>query len=304
MKKVVITGATSMIGSSIVDACLSNNVETIYAVVREGTVKLSHIPDDKRIKLVYCNAEDYASLPDKISEKCDVFYHIAWSLTGAARNKNFDEQARNVNFTLEALEAASNLGCELFVGAGSQAEYGIVDSDIITTDSPCNPTQAYGIAKYAAGKLALQKAEALGINCAWVRIFSVYGKYEKPNTIIQTTIKALNNNETPKFTEGIQHWDFLYSEDAGKAFYMIGEKVRKNAVYCLGSGKSRKLREYIETLRDVVKPEAELNFGAIPYGNKPILSICAEISALTADTGWKPETDFKEGINKTLSFIE
>lgn len=304
MKTVVITGATSMIGASIVDACLSNNIKRIYAVVREETVKLSHIPDDSRIKLIYCNADEYSSLPEKINDKCDVFYHIAWSLTGAARNKNFDEQARNINFTLEAVEAASNLGCELFVGAGSQAEYGIVNSQRITPDSPNNPTQAYGIAKYAAGKLALQKAEAIGINCAWVRIFSVYGKFEKPNTLIQTTIKALKNNETPKFTEGIQHWDFLYSEDAGKAFYAIGEKIRKNAVYCLGSGESKMLREYIETLRDVVKPEAELEFGAIPYGNKPILSICADISALTKDTDWAPETGFKDGIYKTLGFVE
>ncbi|MBR1732055.1 MAG: NAD(P)-dependent oxidoreductase [Ruminococcus sp.] len=304
MKTAVITGATSMIGSAIVDACLSNDIKTIYAVVREGTVKLSHIPDDDRIKLIYCNADDYASLPEKINEKCDVFYHIAWSLTGAARNKNSDEQARNINFVLEALEAAHNLGCELFVGAGSQAEYGVLDLKKISPDSPNNPVQAYGIAKYAAGKLALQKAEALGINCAWVRIFSIYGKWEKPNTLIQTTIKALKNNETPDFTEGIQLWDFLYSEDAGKAFYQIGEKVRKNAVYCLGSGEARKLREYIEILRDAVNPDAKLNFGAIPYGDKPVLNICADITTLTEDTGWKPETDFKDGINKTLSFVE
>ena len=71
MKTAVITGATSMIGTSIVDACLANGINTIYAVVREGTVKLSHIPDDERIKLIYCNADDYASLPQKISEKCD-----------------------------------------------------------------------------------------------------------------------------------------------------------------------------------------------------------------------------------------
>lgn len=303
MKTVVITGATSMIGASIVDACLSNSIKTIYAVVREGTVKLSHIPDDKRIKLIYCNADDYASLPNKINDKCDVFYHIAWSLTGAARNKNFDEQARNINFTLEALESAAELGCELFVGAGSQAEYGIVNADIISPDSPNNPTQAYGIAKYAAGKLALQKAEVLGINCAWVRIFSVYGKWEKPNTLIQTTIKKLRNNEEPEFTEGIQLWDFLYSEDAGKAFYLIGEKVRKNAVYCLGSGEARKLREYIEILRDVVKPDAVLKFGAIPYSGA-ILNICADISALTEDTGWTPETEFRDGIYKTIGFVE
>lgn len=231
-----------------------------------------------------------------------MFYHIAWSLTGTQRNTDIIEQSRNIQYTLEAVEVANQLGCSLFVGAGSQSEYGLCPDDIISPNAAVNPIQAYGIAKYCAGRLAIQRAEQLNIACVWVRVFNVFGLWEKPNTLIQTCIQNFRKDLVPKFTEGNQLWDYLYSEDAGEAFCKIGLYVRENKVFCFGSGKSKPLREYIETIRDVINPDLKLTFGAIPYKADSIMHLCADISSLTLDTGWKPKTDFINGISQTYFF--
>ena len=71
------------------------------------------------------------STAGKVKGSFDTFYHIAWGYTGAARNKSTRLQSKNIDYTLDAVEAAAKLGCKRFIGAGSQAEYGPLDREMI-----------------------------------------------------------------------------------------------------------------------------------------------------------------------------
>lgn len=299
-KIIVVTGATSMIGAAIVRAYLRNSVKTIYAVVRPNSKNLYRLPNDQRIKVVECAADEYTNLINTIQEKCDTFFHIAWDGTGATRNKSTYGQAQNILYTLTALKVAKELGCEKFIGSGSQAEYGRLDVPQIDEDSPTKPVIPYGIAKLAAGQLALVEAEKLDIDCFWVRIFSVYGPYDKPTTMISNAIPKMQAGERMAFTAGVQKWEYLNADDAGRAFYLIGEKSHGRKVYCLGSGEAKELKEFIYTLRDIVNPEAELGIGDVPYKGTGIMNLCADISRIHDDTGWSPEISFEEGIRSLL----
>lgn len=303
MNTMIVTGATSMIGSALIRACLKHGIQRIYAVVRPACGKLDRLPEDGRIIVVTCAADAYASLPEMIPEPCDVFYHIAWSLTGAARNENLLEQAKNVQYTLEAFQAAVALGCKKFIGAGSQAEYGKLDIDKIGPLTPVNPVQPYGIAKYAAGKMAIEAAKRAGISCLWVRIFSVYGIYEKPTAMISASLQKMLRGEKVSFTAGEQMWDYLFSEDAGEAFYLIGEKAVGQKVYCLGSGQARILWTYIQEMRDLVDPALEIGLGDLPYTDGTLMHLCADIGPLFADTGFVPMTSFADGIRQTIAWM-
>lgn len=296
MRNVIITGATSMIGLSTLESCLAHDVRKIYAVVRPNSTNLNRLPNDKRITIIECDVDEYSKLQSLIVEQCDVFYHFAWKATGTKRNENIEAQIDNIQFTIDAVTAAKTCGCTKFIGAGSQAEYGHLCLDKIGEDSPANPTQPYGIAKYAAGKLAKEKADYLGIDCVWVRIFSIYGKYDKSSTLVSSTIARMKTENRVSFTEGIQRWDYLYSKDAGEAFYAIGDRSHGSKVYCLGSGVARPLKEYIYIMKELINQDVKLGFGDIPYGKYPVMNLCADISKLQKDTGWKPKTSFKDGI--------
>lgn len=302
MENIVITGATSMIGISIIESCLKRDIKKIFAVVRPNTKNLYRLPKDERINVVECDASAYHTLPSLINEKCDVFFHIGWSVTGKERNKDVKGQSCNITYTIDAVHAAKELGCLKFLGAGSQAEYGKLDIDMISPSTfphhiSCQP---YGIAKYTAGILARKECDNLGLSCFWVRIFSVYGKYDLPTTMISNAIREMKAGKKMSFTEGKQRWDYLFSSDAGEAFYLIAEKSISSKTYCLGSGKARPLKEYITTIRDIVNPEAEIGLGEIPYTENTVMNICADISELTKDTGWKPKIPFEDGIRIIL----
>ena len=50
----------------------------------------------------------------------------------------------------------------------------------------------------------------------------------------------------------------------GRAYYLIGEKGRDKAVYCIGSGEAHPLREYILKMAELTGAE-ETGIGVRPY---------------------------------------
>lgn len=302
MKRIVVTGATSMIGVALIEECLRHDIE-IYAVVRSSSGKAGRLPFSDKIHLTDCSLEDLSDLPGRIPGGCDTFYHIAWGNTGEARNKSTELQSRNIFYTLQAVRAAAELGCRRFIGAGSQAEYGPMDVEKISPDSPVNPSTPYGASKLAAGHLAGMLCRELGMECIWPRIFSVYGKYEKETTMVASGLRKMLAGEPTEFTPAMQRWDYLYSRDAGRAFYLIGEKGKGGSVYCVGSGLARPLKEYIEEMA-ALTGAGKPGIGAKPYPPGAVMNLCADIGTLTGDTGFIPEYTFEQGIRETIEWIK
>ena len=123
-------------------------------------------------------------------------------------------------------------------------------------------------------------------------------------TLISYLLDTLLSGGTPELTPCGQVWDYLYFTDAAKAFASVLEKGRDGAVYPLGSGMPRKLKEYVCALRDLAAPQAELKFGAKEYYPHQPMVLAADISELTADTGWAPEMSFEDGIREMLKARE
>ena len=291
-----------MIGTALINECIKKGIE-VYAVLRASSGKKIRLPESEKLHMVDCSLEELETLPQKIMEKCDTFYHIAWGNTGENRNSSTELQSRNIAYTLAAVKAAYALGCRRFIGAGSQAEYGPMDVDKISPDSPVNPTTPYGAAKLASGQLARMLCKELGMECIWPRIFSVYGIYEKETTMVASGLRKMLAGEKTSFTPALQRWDYLFSADAGRAYYLIGEKGKDGAVYCVGSGKAAPLKDYIEIMAELTGVE-ETGIGARPYPAGTVMNLCADISSLTEDTGFVPEYTFREGIRETINWLK
>ena len=300
MKKAVITGATSMLGLALVQECVANEVEVI-AIVRRNSSNLSRLPESELIRLVECNMDEMDALEVQEWMRADVFYHFAWDYTYRAKRDNADCQEWNIRCTLDSVRLAGRMGCKKYIGAGSQAEYGRV-SDTISPETPVNPDIAYGIAKYAAGRLTALSCRDLEMEHIWTRIFSVYGPYDNDGTMISYAVKALLNGEKPSFTKSEQQWDYLYAKDAARAFFLLGQQGKDKKTYCIGSGKMHKLSDYIYKIRDNIDPSLPVGIGEKEYAVNQVMHLCADITSLTEDTGFAPIYSFEEGIQETISW--
>jgi nucleoside-diphosphate-sugar epimerase len=157
------------------------------------------------------------------------------------------------------------------------------------------------MAKLCAGQMTRNMCQDFGLEHIWVRVLSTYGSGDNRNTLVSVVIQKLMNKECPALTAGEQVWDYLYAGDAAEAFYRIAISGHNGAVYVLGSGKTKFLREFMEIIRDEIDPDLPLGIGKIPYYKDQAMHLEADISALTRDTGWRPAVDFKEGIQAILA---
>lgn len=295
--RVIITGATSMVGSAIVRACLENDCE-VLAIVRKNTSRMNRLPESKLLKVIYYNLDELDQIT--IDEKYDVFYHIAWGPNIKEARDDCYAQIDNIKATLDAVKLASMAGCKTFIGAGSQAEYG-PHNGLITETTKCHPINAYGMCKLSSCMLGSKLCQQLGIKFIWGRIFSVYGINDNKGTMLDYAIECYKNNDEAQFSSGNQYWNYLFEEDAGKIFYLLGENDCEGGIYNIASNESRPLKEYIKEFTNVFGDGFKYQLAEKNDSN--IYGLNVDITKVIRTIQYSPETSFKDGIKKIFDKI-
>lgn len=288
-----------MIGIEIVRQLINRNCEVVVLYLPEFT---RFTIESSKVRYIKCDLKNLKKF-DFAEHDFDTFIHLGWQSTIGHGRDDAELQEANIQITLEAVKLASRLGCKVFIGAGSQAEYGPKE-EILTSSLACNPTSGYGIAKFAAGKLSGLLANQLGMRHSWARILSIYGPYDNPNTLISYCISSFLKGEKPILTKCEQDWDYLFVEDCAKALICVAEKGKNLKVYPIGGGKTRKLSEYVTIIRDSIDKDLQIGFGEKDYPLHQPMFLQADISDLQNDTGYEPSYSFEEGIIKTIDFVK
>lgn len=303
MKKVIITGPTGAIGHALIEECIRNQVE-VYALCHPGSKRIVGFPSNNLLHVICVDFSRLSDVKNVIPNDVDVFYHLGWVGTfGDARNDMY-LQNRNVTYALDAIELARCCGCHIFVGAGSQAEYGRFEGKL-RPGTPAFPESGYGMAKLCAGEMTRVQARKYGIKHIWARILSVYGPYDGKDTMVMSTIIKLLYGEKTSFTKGEQIWDYLYAKDAGGILFALGgEKSMDGKIYCLGSGLARPLKVYIEKIRDAINPSLSVGLGELPYAPEQVMYLCADNTDIIHDLGYEYRYSFEEGIKETVEWYK
>lgn len=296
MKKMIITGSTGMIGHYLAREALSRQYE-VWCVVRRGTLRSRTLPVSDSIHIVEANLSEYHNLA--LTGKFDCFVHLAWDKTFGMARDDVDIQLKNIEYTLDAVRLAKRLGCSVFIGAGSQAEYG-VQYVPLQGCTPVSPESGYGIAKYTAGKLSGLLCQQMNIRFNWIRITSTYGLGDAAHTLVSYVVDELLAGRSPELTQCEQQWDYLHGKDAAKAFIAVAEHGINGKTYPLGSGDGRKLYAYVNEIGQIVNPSILLSYGKKTYYPHQPMFLVPDITELVADTGWKPEIAFHDGIKEIV----
>ena len=260
--KFFITGASSFIG---VELCryLADNGHQVIAMSRKENDKLNDIAKNRNLQVFYADMQNL--MERAIDVKADVFIHLAWAGALLGQRDNQELQEGNIRFSLECVELSKRMGCQLYVDAGSQAEYGIVPG-VITEDTPCNPVSAYGKAKLQMYRETRDLTKRIGLKYIHLRILSVYGENDHPNTLIISSLKKMKENEPIEMRSGGQKWNYVYVKDAARQIAELSIHAAKTdgfqqEVYNIASTDTRKLQDFIIAMKEITGTSSELKFG-------------------------------------------
>ena len=296
---VVVTGANGFIGAALCRELAAQGVGVI-AVVNKSDSNVKEIPG---VEVLHCELSQYSKLSTLIGRKrdIDVFYHFAWAGTSGDLRGNVDIQLANVKAACEAVEACKDIGCKRFVFAGSIMEYEI-DAYMQTEKMPSRNT-LYCTAKLSGDYMARTVAADCGVEYIRAIISNVYGPGEYSARLINTSIRKMLRGEHCAFSSGEQLYDFIYIDDAAKAFIAVGKRGISNKTYYIGNAVPRKLKEFLCQLRDVVNPALKIGLGEIPFNGVSLSYNELSTDNVTADTGFVPQIDFVTGIRRTVEWI-
>ena len=260
--KFFVTGASSFIG---VELCryLADNGHHVIAMSRKENDQLDAIAVSGNLQVFYA---DMQNLMEKAKDvKADVFIHLAWAGALLGQRDNKELQEGNIRFSLECVKLSKRMGCQLYVDAGSQAEYGIV-SGVLTEETPCNPVSAYGKAKLQMYNETRELTKQLGLKYIHLRILSVYGENDHPNTLIISSLKKLKNNEPIEMRSGGQKWNYVYVKDAVRqiaelVLHACDDDDFSCEVYNIASEDTRKLQDFVIAMKEICGSQSELKFG-------------------------------------------
>ena len=267
--KFIVTGASGFLGVDICKEVLRQGHQ-VYAVCRKESAGLKNIPTHERLKIVWADLNHLADIAKQVTE-ADAFIHLAWQGTVSGGRFNPELQAENRQTAYTAMRVARQLGCGLFVDAGSQAEYGTV-TDIITEETPCNPFSDYGEAKLQVWNEGKVLCKELGLKYIHLRIFSVFGENDHPYTLVMSLIQKMLRNEPMDLSPCTQNWNYIYSEDAarlvaGLCNHAINESYFTAEVYNIASDDTRLLKDFVERMKELTHSTSTLNYGAITPAN-------------------------------------
>lgn len=299
MKKSIITGATSFIAVPLIESLLKENYY-IYGVVRPNSVHLNRLPHHKNLQLIELDMKEIERLPDYIPQSVDSFYHFAWE--GIRGTQREDEQLQESNYLCarKAVEAAAKIGTSVFLGSGSQAEYGMIQGRITELRKE-HPVTAYGNYKLKAKIYCEACAKLNHFRFIWGRIFSAYGRYDYQGSLIMYAIEKMKRNEELILSACEQKWNYTYVEDIALAFRLLAELPCESGVYNIANRDTRVLKSFLLELQEIMRSSSMLRFGAEASDKNSIVSMEPDAEKMELALNCQLNTEFSSGIRKLLN---
>ncbi|MBI1954059.1 MAG: GDP-mannose 4,6-dehydratase [Proteobacteria bacterium] len=200
----------------------------------------------------------------------------------------------------------------LFIHLSTDEVFGTLGvSGKFNEDSPYRPNSPYAASKASSDLLARAYYKTYGLPLIIIHPSNNYGPQQYPEKFIPLMIlNALNHKTLPLYGNGLQIRDWLYVEDHVKALHTIILQGKIGESYCISAGNeitNLNLAQTLCTLLDHMHPSATLKsykdlitFVTDRPGHD--FRYATDASKLKHHTQWQPQTEFQEGLKKTIQW--
>ena len=309
----LITGATGLIGSSLVHCLLALDKEIRITCPVRSLEKAQLIYEDnyKKIDFVECDLLQYLSNL-KESDKFDYIIHCASPTAGKYMTEHpVETYMLAVDSTRAILEYARKSDLKGFVYISSLEYYGqILDDRIITEDMQgyvdnTDSRSSYPLGKRAAEFLCSAYANEFEIPAKIARLTQTFGagiSADDNRVFAQFARSVINGTDIVLHTTGESAKPYCYTTDCVSAILYILVKGQNGEAYNVANQNTYiSIREMAEFLRDNFNPHIDVRVEMHPeMGYAPVTRLRLSSEKLMA-LGWKPQMGLLEMYSNLLN---
>ena len=328
-RKVLITGTAGFIGFHLAQLLLAEGFRvhgydgmTDYYDVALKQRRHAMLLQNPGFAATEAMLEDQA----RVDEVADAFQpDIIVHLAGQAGVRYSLENPRayldsNVIGTFNVMEAARRLKVQHLLMASTSSVYG-ANEEMPFTETEKADTQLtiYAATKKANESMAHAYAHLWDLPTTMFRFFTVYGTWGRPDLALYKFVDAiLDDRPIDIYNNGDMYRDFTYVDDLVRGIRLLmdavperpassadirpGDSLSSAAPYrVVNIGNSDKVRllDFVDAIEDALGKKAIRNYMPMQMGDVP--ATWADASLLQELTGYRPATDFKDGI---VRFVE
>jgi len=311
-RRVLVTGATGIIGSWLVKDLLAQGAYVVV-LVRDADPQseLYRSGDIRRVSVVNGRLEDFWTLERAINEhEVDTVFHLgAQTIVGTAHRFPLPTFEANIRGTYNLLEACRLHGdmVQRAVIASSDKAYGEQPNLPYTEDMPLNGRHPYEVSKSCADLIAQAYHHTYGLPVAIARCGNVYGGGDLNwSRIVPGTIRSFLRGERPIIrSDGTYVRDYIYVKDVARAYMRLAEcldddRVRGEA-FNFSTEAPLTVLELVRAIQRLMSCEHL----------EPQILDCAEgeiraqrLSAAKARSilNWEPQFSLEQGLHETIEW--
>ena len=313
---VVVTGAAGFIGMHVAQRLLQRG-ETVVGVddfhayydvalkeLRAG--RLATYPGFRMVRADIADAEAMAELVRSSGAKRVVHLAAQAGVRYSIENP-FAYQRSNLQGHLSILEACRHNSVEHLVYASSSSVYGdrpLAGQGFREDDPTVSPVSLYAATKRSCELMSQSYASLYGLPQSGLRFFTVYGPMGRPDmAYFSFTEKIMAGEPIQVFGEGRMARDFTFIDDIVDGVMGVLDKPPAHGgheIYNIGDSSPVGLMEMISTLETALGREAVKVMRPMQAGD--VTATWADVSRLTALTGYAPKVALAEGLGRFVTW--
>jgi UDP-glucuronate 4-epimerase len=226
----------------------------------------------------------------------------------------------NVIGTFNVMEAARRLSVQHLLMASTSSVYGAnTEMPFIETEKADTQLTIYAATKKANESMGHAYAHLYDLPTTMFRFFTVYGPWGRPDLALYKFVDAiLDGRPIDIYNNGVMYRDFTYVDNLVHAIRLLidaapvrpkdgvvpeGDNLSPVAPYrVVNIGNSDKVRllDFVDAIEDCLGQKAERNYMGMQTGDVP--ATWANADLLKTLTGYRPQTDFRDGIAKFVDW--
>jgi UDP-glucuronate 4-epimerase len=327
--KILVTGAAGFIGFHTARALLARGDEVVgldnmspYYDVRLKEARLAELRANEGLSFVKGDLADKQTVDDLfITHRPQRVIHLA-AQAGVRHSLTHPEDYVHSNLVgfLNILEACRHTGVEHLVFASSSSVYGAnTRVPFSVHDNVDHPLSFYAASKKSNELMAHVYAHLYGLPTTGLRFFTVYGPWGRPDmALFKFVERILADEPIDVYNEGHHARDFTYIDDVVEAVLRVADRLpaanpgwsgespdpgtssAPYKLYNIGNHSPVGLMDFIGVIEKALGKEAKKNFLPLQPGDVP--ATYADVTDLTADVGFEPNTPIDEGVRRFVKW--
>ena len=327
--RIFITGAAGFIGHFLAMRLLARGEEVVgvdnlndYYDVTLKEARLAKLTSQERFTFVKADIADRKAMESLFAaHQFDVAVNLAAQagVRYSISNPHAYIEA-NINGFLNILEGCRHAKVGNLLFASSSSVYGANTAlPFAESQTVDHPVALYAATKKANELMAHSYASLYGLPCTGLRFFTVYGPWGRPDMALFLFTKSILAGEPINvFNNGNMVRDFTYVDDIVEGIArLVDQPATPDAswsgdapnpatsyapyrLYNIGNSEPVQLMQYIRAIESALGMQAKMNMMPMQAGD--VRATAADVSRLTADTGFTPNTKIEDGVARFVAW--